>query len=168
MVALIIISVGMLGLAKLEVLAYATTSTASQRSIAAIEAASIAAGMHANRGYWTFAPAGLTVSVTGSAVTVTNDATLSTAVGNTPDCTKSTGAVPCSFVKLAAYDLNKWVADLNTALPNPSATINCPAAVSAPVNCTIQISWLENQAGINTQSAGNTMAASLFTLYVTP
>jgi len=56
LVALVIIGVGMLGIAKIQALAYASTGTASERSLAAIEAASLAASMRANRGYWTLAP----------------------------------------------------------------------------------------------------------------
>ena len=43
---------GLLGLAKMEALAISSTSVASSRSLAAIEASSLAAAMHANPGYW--------------------------------------------------------------------------------------------------------------------
>ena len=170
LVSLVIIGVGMLGLAKIEVLAYASTSTASQRSIAAIEAASIASAMHANRGYWTAITANLSIAVAGTTVTPTGDATLTTAVGaaTTSSCNKTGGTVPCSAANLAATDLKQWATDLNAALPNPTGTIACPNPATGPVNCTIQVSWSENQAGINQQSQGNSMAASVYTLYVVP
>ncbi len=69
MVALIIIAVGMLGIAKMQALALSTTQSSGTRSLVAIEAASLAASMHANRDYWaTSAPSSFTVSVqaTGS------------------------------------------------------------------------------------------------------
>ena len=53
MVALVVLSVGLLGVVKLESVAYSSTNVASKRSIAALEAASLAASMHVNRGYWT-------------------------------------------------------------------------------------------------------------------
>ena len=52
LVALIIIGVGMLGIAKIQALAYASTGTAALRALAALEASSLAASMRANRGYW--------------------------------------------------------------------------------------------------------------------
>jgi type IV pilus assembly protein PilV len=160
LVALVIIGVGMLGLAKIEILAYASTSTASQRSIAALEAASLAAAMHSNRNYWSATPATL-VTITGTTITP-SDAALS----GTTSC-KVVGT-PCSASAVAAYDLHQWVTDLNAALPNPTGTVSCPTPVSGPVNCTIQVSWTENQTGINSQSQGNSMAASVYTLYVVP
>src|SRR5262249_11240834 len=52
MVALAITAVGLLGLAKMESLAVSSTQVASARSLAAIQASSLAAAMHANPGYW--------------------------------------------------------------------------------------------------------------------
>jgi len=52
MVALVVCAIGLLGLAKMESLAVASTSVAAARSIAAIEASSLAAAMHANKAYW--------------------------------------------------------------------------------------------------------------------
>ena len=52
MVALVVLCVGLLGILKLEAAAISSTTVASQRSLAALEAASLAASMHVNRGYW--------------------------------------------------------------------------------------------------------------------
>jgi type IV pilus assembly protein PilV len=52
MVALVVSTVGLLGLAKMEALGLSSTSVAGSRSLAAIEASSLAAAMHANPGYW--------------------------------------------------------------------------------------------------------------------
>jgi type IV pilus assembly protein PilV len=52
MVALVITSIGLLGIAKIQALAYASTGTASMRSLVALQAAGLAAAMHADRGYW--------------------------------------------------------------------------------------------------------------------
>lgn len=48
MVALVVLSIGLLGVLKLESVAYSSTNVASKRSIAALEAASLAAAMHVN------------------------------------------------------------------------------------------------------------------------
>ena len=52
MVALVVISIGLLGIAKMQALALASTSTSRLRSLAAIQAASLGSAMHANRAYW--------------------------------------------------------------------------------------------------------------------
>jgi type IV pilus assembly protein PilV len=170
LVALIIIGVGMLGIAKIQALSYASTGTAAARSIAAIEASSLAAAMRANRDYWTTAAAGGTQTITtvGAAVTSSTDATLLSP--------GACSAVACSMQQLAAYDLQNWATSLNGSLPASSSTITCvppTAGVPAmpagyPIGCTIQITWIERSTGINAQSQNTTMAAPTYTLYVEP
>ena len=50
--AVVVICVGLLGIAKMQAMALSNTNMSRQRSLAAIEAASIAASMHSNRQYW--------------------------------------------------------------------------------------------------------------------
>ena len=52
MVAVVVICIGLLGIAKMQAMALSNTNMSRQRSLAAIEAASIAASMHSNRQYW--------------------------------------------------------------------------------------------------------------------
>jgi len=165
LVALIIIAVGMLGIAKIQALAYASTGTASMRSLAAIEASSLASAMRVNRGYWTVAPIPLTITITGANVNAT-DGTLNGAIS----CVSGVGVTPCSTNTLAAYDLHTWATALNKALPNVSATVNCPTPLPAgtPLGCTIQINWSERNTAINSQSAGTTMVTLPYVLYVEP
>lgn len=165
LIALIVIAVGMLGLAKIQALAYTSTGTASLRSLAALEASSFASMMHANRSYWSPNPApttALLITITGTTI-VPSDVALSA----TPNCTFGAGA-PCTPAKLAAYDLNQWVADLNALLPNLQAVINCPVPLAGPMECTIQLQWNETQVAINAQAQNNSMAAPTYTLYVAP
>src|SRR5258708_22976329 len=72
MISLIITSIGLLGIAKIHALAYASTASAGTRSIVALQAAGLASAMHANRTYWA---AGLTAPVIITGTTI-NDATL--------------------------------------------------------------------------------------------
>lgn len=165
LVALIIIAVGMLGIAKIQALAYASTGTASMRSLAAIEASSLASAMRANRGYWTVAPTPLTITVTGTTVNA-SDGTLN----GIYNCISGVGVTPCATNALAGYDLQTWATALNKALPNVRASVDCPTPLPAgtPLGCTIQISWSERDTGINTQSQGTTMATLPYVLYVEP
>lgn len=169
LVALIIIGVGMLGIAKIQALSYASTATASLRSLAAIEAGSLAAAMRADRNYWSVAAATApqTISVTGNAVSGSTDGTL---LGGGPNCSTS---VCSNNAQLAAYDLAQWAKSLYVLLPADTATVLCTPPVTAnyPVGCSITVSWVERSAGINAQSSGpaaSLMTAPSYTLYVEP
>jgi type IV pilus assembly protein PilV len=156
LVALVVIGIGMLGLAKIQALAYTSTGTASLRSLAALQASSLASAMHANRNYWSVLPPLFSYQFAGTTAPVTTDATLTGA-----GCTAACAAGP-----LAAYDVQTWVTAVNAILPNASGIISCPT--NAPVSCMIQLTWGESNVAINAQAQGNTMAAPTYTLYVVP
>jgi type IV pilus assembly protein PilV len=167
LVALIIIGVGMLGIAKIQALSYASTGTAAQRSIAAILASSMSSAMRANRAYWSVqaGTAQQTVTITNGSFLpgpVTDGALSATA----PSCNGSS----CTPQQLAAYDLHQWATALKGALSNSVATINCypPGATNYPVGCTILLQWSERNIGINSQTAVTAMLGPDYTLYVEP
>jgi type IV pilus assembly protein PilV len=167
MVALIVIAVGLLGIAKMQALALASTTSASMRSLAALEATSLAASMHADRDYWDNSPP-VTINAVGASVTSTTAGF--PVVG--ANCT-STGTIPCDVTTLASYDLEQWATALSYLLPNASAMISCPANQTPPLSCTILISWTENAVAVNSQEATATTTAEAFqiptyTLYVEP
>ncbi len=174
MVALVIISVGLLGIAKMQALALSSTGVSRLRSLAAIEAASLASAMHANRAYWSKATLVQPIAVTGATAT-TSDVNLRAALTTVNAaggdyCITGAGA-PCAPVTMAGADLQAWATELNTMLPNATAQITCPSGFT-PLSCTILINWTENAAAMNTQSA-NAPATGAFqiptyTLYVEP
>jgi type IV pilus assembly protein PilV len=187
LVALIIIGVGMLGIAKIQAMANASTATASGRAFAAMEAASIASSIRANRNYWSAIPAGgVTINITGGttpSLNVTGDATLTGAA-------TCIGTSACSPAAIAWADLNDWANAINGApvaagvwtqgLPAVSARITCPplvavTGVTQPAYCTVQLNWTERSTiGINAQSSGQAVATNVgagqygYTLYVEP
>jgi type IV pilus assembly protein PilV len=189
LVALIVICVGLLGVAKMQALALSNMTTSRQRALAAFEAAALAGAMHSNRNYWASTPAlfppNYTVTVNlnpaAAAVIASSDAALSAlasadyAAGDTANGT--TGLNACvapghspnpqcptalNNAALAAYDLARWTASLKALLPNPTATISCPnvAGVNAPVSCTIQISWTEKAVSMTAQEAAQQAAGN--------
>ena len=167
LVALVVIAVGLLGIGKMQALALASTHSASMRSLAAIEAASLAAAMHADRDYWDGTPP-VTTTVSGAAVT----SSTSGFPASGADCSASTGSVPCTPIVLASYDLQQWALALDQLLPNASATISCPNQ-TPPLSCTIQIDWSENAVAINSTEATASSTTEQFdnptyTLYVEP
>jgi type IV pilus assembly protein PilV len=183
MVAVVVICVGLLGIAKMQALALSNTSAARLRSLAAFQAASLAASMHSNRNYWAnTAPAlitatpngGLAPTLAGSDAAMMGLATAAMAAwpGEPTTCVEIT----CQPINLAAFDLAWWLSSLNALLPSPSANISCTQ--TAPAACTIQISWTENVVSqnateINKSGPGGAPSTQQFqnptyTLYVEP
>lgn len=184
MVAIIVLCIGMLGIARMQAVALSSTSVSSKRSIAAIQAASLAALMHENRAYWTVGdPAGSLYTIqgatVGSAITIdgtpyawTNAAALAGAAGS--NCKAAT----CTPTQLAAYDLADWATAVNSVLPNESTLIKC--GTLTPVSCMVTISWTESAVAANAQEAaaaqavmGNAAATAkmqipTYTLYIEP
>jgi type IV pilus assembly protein PilV len=175
MVALVVLCVGLLGILKLEAAAVSSTTVAAKRSLAALEAASLAASMHVNRGYWTNADASnAIITVQGTVAVATQGApNLANSLAAALGCTPLTNASPCAVTDMAAYDIAQWAKALQSLLPNYQATVTCGTVT--PVSCTINIAWAENAVAINTQAAAeqilNPNAAfenPSYTLYVEP
>jgi type IV pilus assembly protein PilV len=166
MVALIVMSVGLLGIAKMQALALASTTTARMRSLAALEAASIASTMRADRAYWSAVTADPKVVIKGAAINSTADNNL---LATTPAC--DAPATVCTTSRIAARDLQEWATDLSKQVLGETATINCtPATATLPTACTINIQWTENQVASNAQqaTAAATPTPVSYTLYVDP
>ena len=191
MVAVIVICVGLLGIAKMQALALSNTTTSRLRALAAIEAAGLASAMHSNRQYWAGpTPPGLiTVSAATNPPITSSDAALQAAANTDlaqgpvtdnitlPCVGTANGVSTCSNpVNLAAFDLARWTSSLSSLLPNPQSTITCSFPGNAPPSCTIQIRWFERAAAMTQQEAqqeaNNPLAAQIeqptYLLYVEP
>jgi type IV pilus assembly protein PilV len=189
MVALIIVAIGLLGVAKMQALALSSTGVSRSRALAAIEASSLGSAMHADRAFWSSSgnPA-FTVNVSNSGAGVAGTTVTSTlgalngaislaSAAYVPAsdggfCNFGGGAAPCSIINVAGDDLYAWAVSLNNLLPASTASINC-VTTNTPVNCTVQINWVENAVAINSTEAANAGAAASFqtasyTLYVVP
>lgn len=174
MVSLVIAAIGLLGLAKLQSLVISSTGLSASRSLAAIEASSLAAAMHANPGYWAagVAPtAPITVTVTGPAAAATwtiasSDGTLSTPVTTT--CS-TPGTSSCAPNVMAAFDLQQWAQALGAVLPSSFSTITCTTLDTSPVTCAIEIQWTESAQGSNSQQTNlSGLQTPTYVLYAQP
>ena len=158
MVAVIVICVGLLGIAKMQALALSNSNTSRLRSLAALEAASLAAAMHTNQLYWSVTPP--VSSTLNAGAIVSSDAVLATQatldLANLAAC----AGTSCAPTQLAAYDLANWVSSLAVLLPNPSASIVCNPVAGVPASCTIQISWTEKAVAMNQQEAQRQIAVT--------
>jgi type IV pilus assembly protein PilV len=164
MVALIIISIGLLGIAKLQAVVLSSTGSAGKRAIGAIAASSIASAMHADRAYWSGVATNVPTIVMGATILSSPDL----ASGGL-DCS----AVVCTPVQMASYDMTQWALSAQTLLPAYTATILCPApAAGLPNSCTVTLDWTESIAAANSQgvvAAGPvTVLRPTYVLYVQP
>ena len=185
MIALIIICVGMLGIAKLEAVVLSNTGSSRLRALVALQAESLADSMHADRDFWDGASndwtvsMGATITVTGGTASLgaTNSAHLGSALGTPPNCTAS-----CTPANLAGYDLTQWAVGSTTPpitegisqlLKNSTTTIGCLAETATnPASCSVTITWTENTVAANQQEAAagapTAFSAETYTLVVQP
>ena len=182
MIAMIIICVGMLGIAKLEAVVLSSTGSSRLRALVALQAESLADAMHADRDFWdgtsgdwtsTVAVA-ITVTNGTAALSATNSAHLGSALSSPPTCTTA-----CTPANLAGYDLTQWasgssnIGGLAQLLKNSTSSISCLAAtVTNPASCTVTINWNENTVAANQQEAATgaptSFASETYTLVVQP
>ncbi|HEY7888513.1 MAG TPA: prepilin-type N-terminal cleavage/methylation domain-containing protein [Steroidobacteraceae bacterium] len=191
LIALIVISVGLLGIAKLEALMLSGTGTSRLRSLVALQGESLAASMHANRDYWDNSANG-TFTLTGTQTTGTTawtgtPAALATKAGAPPSCQESspgTASPPtCAAPQdMAAFDLSQWAGSgsgttatgMAAVLQNSVTTIGCApnAAANNVVTCTITITWTEKTIAANTQEqqagAPTAFQGQTYTLVIEP
>jgi type IV pilus assembly protein PilV len=165
MVAVVVTAIGLLGIAKIQALAYASTTTASVRSLVALQASGLAASMHANRIYWSLGAAPILFTITGSGTTSTiSDNTLNTTATTSNFCYSGTAPTGgCTAAQMAAFDLHTWANALNAPGMlfnlNPVTTIACPT-INTPITCQITVTWNEKAVSVNSQGANNTVVAN--------
>lgn len=171
MIALVLIAVGLLGLAKTGALAVSNTQLASTRSLVALQASSLAAAMQSNKAYWESGVAPTVFSTQGTVVIDNQTGVLSLAG---PNC--ATAPAPaCTPAQLAAYDLQSWAANLTQLLPSATAAFTCTNVAGAQISCVITVSWAEKYVAVNRSTATGTAASGgaqtatqSYSLYVAP
>lgn len=165
LIALIVISLGLLGIAGMQAAAINNTGIARSRSLGAIAADSMAAAMHANVAYWSNLSAVNNNTWTVNAGGVTS-------VNNSPSLTQTTdcSTANCTATAMAAYDTTQWGSGMLATLPGGSGQIACTAATSnSPASCTITVSWLEKLSKVNsTNMAASATATAQYQMAVVP
>ena len=181
--ALIIIAIGMLGIAKMQGLALSSTTASRSRALAAIEASSLAAAMQATRVYWSNSastPGTIIIATSAGSPTFTATGAMATAIGNAGGSSKcpSMGtasvsclcASACTGLALAGADIYDFAWSLATFLPTSTTNITC-VETDTPVDCLIDITWNENTVALTSQQASysaGTSVAVKFDLNVVP
>jgi type IV pilus assembly protein PilV len=121
LVSLVIVMIGALGMAGIQMLSISNTETARYQSLAAILASSMTAEIQGNKAYWGTAPTG--ISVTGGAVS--GGPSASTVAGNS---------------------LQTWATSIASVLPSATGTVSCSGT---PAICTVRLQWTENNVALN-------------------
>lgn len=122
LVALLVISVGMIGVASLHGVSLSASSTAIHRSEAVMLASNIADRIRMNRGAET-------------------DYENAAADNNCDDPTGS-GGTDCTPAEMAAHDLFLWEAEVAQALPGGQGAVDVDTGTN-PTTYTVTVSWDE-------------------------
>jgi type IV pilus assembly protein PilV len=130
LVALVVISIGMLGIAALHVESLRSGRTALLRSQAVVLASGMADQIRANRGN--------NGEYGNAAITVAN-----------VDAKCKPGGTGCTPIELARHDKALWLTDLAARLPGGSGIIEYDNT-TVPVTYKITITWTEQQGGSQT------------------
>jgi type IV pilus assembly protein PilV len=171
LVALLVTSIGLLGLIKMQSLAISNTQVAGSRSLIALQASSLVASMNGNRAYWASGLAPTVFSTQGATVKDALTGKLSMVV---PNCAVA-AAPACTPSQLAAYDLQQWAANMVQLVPSYAANFTCTDSAISQISCVITIVWSEKYVAVNRTTAtgsatsgGTQTAAQSFSLYVAP
>jgi type IV pilus assembly protein PilV len=137
LVSMLIIMIGALGIAGMQLLAITSTENARYQNVATMLGVSLTAAMQANVAYWGSPPAA--IAVDGESSTGGPAAFGGTCLGL---------ANVCTAPQMAAYDLKAWGKDVADLLPSGKATITCPAG-NSPAICTLKLTWSERNVSLH-------------------
>lgn len=156
LVALVVLSIGLLGIAAMQASALSSTHGSQLESLVAIQARSLADAMSANPDYWSNNSPTFTVTPSASSPTTP-------VIDSNAPAAPSGGCIntTCSATDMAGYDVQQWAIQLLGQVPGASAKITCKA--SAPVGCSINVTWSEKSAAAlnsGTQNAATSISKS--------
>lgn len=162
LVTILIVTIGVLGLAKLQATAVANTSLSRTRALMTYQAESLAGMIRANKGFWVTTGSlttwpGFTVTSAG----VASDTGLMVMNGTTGSCLDM-ATPPCSAPNLAWDDMYTWAKAFNdgttaSAFQRASATITCvsssggacAANPATPNGYDITLTWTQKLVAVN-------------------
>jgi type IV pilus assembly protein PilV len=174
LISIVVIAIGVLGLAKMQALSISNTTISGSRSLVAMQASDLAAMMHANNAFWQVKSTATPPCGSATACTISGTA-IPTSFGTAPAVSGCTYASPCTAQQIAALDLTTWTKVMNSQVPTYSLNITCnnTTPTALPVTtCVIKITWLEKAQGMNqttaSMAAATTSTSQSYYLYVQP
>lgn len=138
LISMLLIMIGVLGIAGMQMFAINNTENARYQSLAVILASGMAAMMQANVAYWSTPPVSIIVNgatITGGPAATANDCTAVACAGN-------------SGGEMAYYDLKSWGSALAAGLPSGTGVISCPTG-STPAICKLTLTWSEKNTALS-------------------
>jgi type IV pilus assembly protein PilV len=174
LITILIVTVGILGLAKMQATAVSNTAVSRTRALMTYQAESLAGMIRSNRGFWVTSgnvsswpdfkmnSAGSVTSSTGML------STASTCVG---------ASITCSPAQLAYDDVVRtWVPQFIAAFPNATAAITCvPATGTAcaanpatPNSYDITLTWAQKLVAMNKSTANSQTQNVSIVMHVQP
>ncbi len=152
LVTLLIVSVGILGIVKMEAAGVSESQVSRVRSLMTFQAESLAGAMRANRGYW----AAKAATAPAFTLAASNQTYPTSANSGSPTCTST--SVACTSAEMAYADLVLWRDSFIRSFPAASATIACSAACTTgstgPSSYDITLTWNEKSVAVNRSSVG--------------
>ena len=152
LIAMLIIMIGVMGIAGMQMLAINNTENGRYQSLATMLTSSMAAEMQANVAYWGAPPTKLTVIAGVPAILTLGSGT---ALDNTGTC----GTAVCTPAKMAYYDLQSWGTLMTAAggLPSGQGLIQCTGASPPyPPQCTLTLIWSEKNIALTNATGTET------------
>lgn len=135
LIAVVVLSIGVLGMASLQFASLRSNQQSYQRSQATALVSSLLDRMRANQAVAATGAYALAVSTTPTAVTT--------------DC----ATVSCTPAQLAVYDLSTWHTTLTQTLPSATASITCSVTpCRAGATQIVTVLWDENRTGASDTS----------------
>lgn len=149
LIALVVISVGLLGIASLQAASISRAHISNVQSLAAIQAQNIVARMLAN-------PEALPPN-SAYAEYETTSAKAEAAAATSCD------SVVCKPAEMAQYDLHQWGRRLKDILPQGDGKVACD---SDPLRCTVTIKWQEKRMDPASDNSGGTLKPRQYSIVV--
>lgn len=149
LISLVVLSVGLLGMASLMSTTLKSNDSAYMRTQATVEAYNIIDRMRANSS-----------GVTAGVYTIAMPAAAATSAPDT--CTGV--AVSCSNVQLASYDIGQWESDLGSRLPDGRGSITTtPIANGTGTDVVVRVLWNDSRASraLNGAPSATTLSLSV-------
>lgn len=174
LITILIVTVGILGLAKMQAAAVSNTAVSRTRSLMTYQAESLAGMIRSNRKFWL--TSGTVATWPGFALN--SAGTVTSSAGMDSSAATCVGAsVVCTPAQLAYDDVVRtWVPQFTAQFPNATAAIACvPATGSAcaanpvsPHGYDITLTWAQKMVAINKSTAGSQTQNVSIVMHVQP
>lgn len=179
MITVLIVTIGLLGLAKLQATAVSNSSISRTRALMTYQAESLAGMIRANKSFWV--TSGPTVNWPKFNVDAQGNATDQGMTAASPSSSCVDAAANCTPANLAYDDMYTWAKAFNDGTANsafmgaqasivcvPVGGGTCGANPVTPHGYDITLTWQQKQVAVNRSTAGSTTLPVSMVMHVQP